>query len=114
MDLLEEKGYLRKIRAEMKADIMDCLVAMEEAGEIDPTVRIKRYTPTDEEDQNAIKAIYQFFRQHNLQFSARCLEKEVNWEIPPAAANPDYSSLADRILAEPPEPQEEEEEKKET
>jgi translation elongation factor EF-Ts len=103
MDRLEEKGYLKKIRAEMKANIMDCLVEMEESGEIPSAVRIKRYTPADEDDQEAIKAIYQFLVQHKLDFTANCLLKEVNWDIPEVVRNEEYSDLADRILAEAPE-----------
>jgi hypothetical protein len=92
---------------------MDCLVQMEEAGQIQSDVRIKRYTPTDPENKEAITAVYQFFIQHNLNFAARCLRKEVNWEIPEVERNPEYSDLADRILAEPPLPEEEEEEQSE-
>jgi hypothetical protein len=44
VERLEEKGYSMSVRAETKAEVMKCLVDMEEAGEILRNLRIKRYS----------------------------------------------------------------------
>ena len=81
VERLEEKGYLMSIRAEMKAEVMKCLVEMEEQGEIPRHLRIKRYTPPDEENKLAIAYIAEFMRHHSLTSSLQCLQAEVNGDI---------------------------------
>jgi hypothetical protein len=66
LERLEEKGFLKHIRAEMKAEVLQCLVDMEEAEEIPSKYRIRRFSPTEPEDQAAIKVIYQFLVHHGL------------------------------------------------
>jgi hypothetical protein len=108
IDRLEERGALKKIRAEMKADVMQCLVDMEEAGEIPSDLRIKRFSPTEEEDKKAIKLIHQYLVHHHFVFSAACLKHEVNWGIPPADVNEGRKSdLAERVAAHPDDEEEE-------
>jgi hypothetical protein len=105
VDRLEEQGFLKHIRAEMKADVMQCLVDMEVAGEIPSELRIKRFSPTEEADENAIKIIHQYLLQHGFTHSLACLKHEVNLEnFPPAEVNEttQTSDLAERIEAKYP------------
>lgn len=99
VERLEEKGYLMTIRAEMKAEVMKCLVEMEEQGEIPPHLRIKRYTPSEEEDFQALAYIAEFMRFHGLENSLTCLKAEVNGEIPTIRAGNKQSELAAAIQA---------------
>ena len=82
VERLEEKGYLMTIRAEMKAEVMKCLVEMEEQGEIPRHLRIKRFTPPDDENKQALAYIAEFLRFHGLECSLTCLQAEVNGDIP--------------------------------
>ncbi|OHT13565.1 hypothetical protein TRFO_03318 [Tritrichomonas foetus] len=99
VERLEEKGYLMSIRAEMKAEVMKCLVEMEEQGEIPPHLRIKRYTPTDDGDYQALAFIAEFLRFHGLENSLTCLKAEVNGDIPPMRNGDRQSELAAAIAA---------------
>lgn len=99
VERLEEKGYLMNIRAEMKAEVMKCLVEMEEQGEIPPHLRIKRYTPNEEEDYQALAYIAEFMRFHGLENSLICLKAEVNADIPTIRAGHKQSELAAAIQA---------------
>jgi hypothetical protein len=89
VERLEKKGYLMSVRAEMKAEVMKCLVEMEEAGEIPTNLRIKRYSPPDAENQQALAYVAEFLRCHGLTHSYECLFHEVNAEIviPPNGSN---------------------------
>jgi hypothetical protein len=78
---LEENGYLTSVRAEMKAEVMKCLVEMEEAGEIPPHLRIKRYTPPDEVNAQALGYVLEFLRFHGMTSTVECLVPAVNAEI---------------------------------
>jgi hypothetical protein len=104
VERLEEKGYLMSVRAEMKAEVMKCLVEMEEAGEIPPHLRIKRYTPPDEPNQQALGYVLEFLRFHGLTNTAECLIREVNAEIEPLGnAEPALSLVAQSIREKAPE-----------
>jgi hypothetical protein len=107
IERLEEKGFLKHIRAEMKADVLQCLVDMEEAEEIPSKYRIKRFSPTQSDDQEAIKIIYQFLVHHGFTFTAACLKHEVNWNLPPQYVNEKRSELAQRIYSQTQLPEEE-------
>jgi hypothetical protein len=50
VERLDEKDYLMSVRAEMKVEVMKCLVEMEQAGEIPTNLSIKRYSPPDPEN----------------------------------------------------------------
>jgi hypothetical protein len=97
IERLEQKGFLKHIRAEMKADVMQCLVDMEEAEEIPSKYRIKRFSPTQSDDQEAIKMIHQFLVHHGFTFTAACLKHEVNWPLPLQNVGERCSELARRI-----------------
>jgi hypothetical protein len=81
VDRLEEKGYLKNVRAEMRAEVMKCLVDMEEQGEIPSDLRIKRYTPESEELKQILRYIHEFLILHSMKHTLVCLEREVNWPI---------------------------------
>ena len=97
VERLEEKGYLMSIRAEMKAEVMKCLVEMEEQGEIPPHLRIKRYTPNDDADYQALAFIAEFLRFHGLENSLTCLKAEVNGDIPVIKSGDKQSEIASQI-----------------
>lgn len=94
VERLEEKGYLMSIRAEMKDEVMKALVEMEEQGEIPPNLRIKRYSPTDHENLQALAYVAEFLRFHGLEHSYNCLKNEVNGEIPNLRGGGEQSELA--------------------
>lgn len=98
VERLEEKGYLMSIRAEMKAEVMKCLVEMEEQGEIPKHLRINRYTPADDENKQALAYIAEFMRFHGLDSSLTCLQAEVNGEIPTLRGGGNRSELAEAIM----------------
>ena len=98
VERLEEKGYLMSIRAEMKAEVMKCLVEMEEQGEIPRHLRIKRFTPPDDENKQALAYIAEFLRFHGLECSLTCLQAEVNGDIPNLRGGGQKSELAQAIL----------------
>jgi hypothetical protein len=92
------------VRAEMKAEVMKCLVDMEEAGEIPPQLRIKRYTPPDEHNMQAIGYILEFLHFHQLTHTAECLKREVNAEVDaPTNPEPELSLIAQAIRQKTPE-----------
>jgi hypothetical protein len=97
VERLEEKGYLMSVRAEMKAEVMKCLVEMEEAGEIPTNLRIKRYTPPDGENQQALAYVAEFLRCHGLTHSYECLIREVNGQIDVPPNGSEMSLLAQAI-----------------
>jgi hypothetical protein len=104
VERLEAKGYLMSVRAEMKAEVMKCLVDMEESGEIPPHLRIKRYTPPDEAHSQALGFILEFLRFHQLANTAACLIREVNAEIdPPVSSGSELSLVAQAIQQKSPE-----------
>jgi hypothetical protein len=78
VERLEQQGYLKNVRAEMRAEVMKCLVEMEEAGDIPPDLRIKRYSPENEEDTEILTLISEFLRFHNLKNTLICFENEIN------------------------------------
>jgi hypothetical protein len=78
VERLEEEGYLKTVRAEMRAEVMKCLVEMEEVGDIPPDLRIKRYTPETKEDKQILIFISEFLRFHGLKSTHICLENEIN------------------------------------
>jgi hypothetical protein len=81
VERLEEKGYLMSVRAEMKAEVMKCLVEMEEAGEIPSHLRIKRYSPPDELNKEVLGYVLEFLKFHQMTNAVECLVREVNGEI---------------------------------
>jgi hypothetical protein len=100
---LEEKGYLMSVRAEMKAEVMKCLVEMEEAGQISSDLRIKRYTPPDEENKQALGHVLEFLRFHGMTNTAECLVREVNANIDlPGNSEGDVSLIAQSIREKAP------------
>jgi hypothetical protein len=78
VERLEEKGYLKTVRAEMRAEVMKCLVEMEELGDIPSDLRIKRYTPETKEDKEILTFISEFLRLHGLKNTHICFENEIN------------------------------------
>ena len=98
IDRLEENGYLMSIRAEMKAEVMKCLVEMEDQDEIPPNLRIKRYTPTSDESMTALAYVEEFMKFHGLENSLTCLKAEVNAEIPTIRSGKSQSKLAEAIM----------------
>jgi hypothetical protein len=97
VDRLEEKGYLKNVRAEMRAEVMKCLVDMEEQGEIPPDLRIKRYTPESEELKHILALIHEFLRIHAMKHTLTCLEREVNGPIDVTPVKPGTSTIAAAI-----------------
>jgi hypothetical protein len=76
---------------------------MEEAGEIPSHLRIKRYTPPDEANNEALGYVLEFLRFHGMAHTAECLLREVNGEIsPPGNADPDLSLVAQAIREKAP------------
>jgi len=94
---LEETGYLKSLRAEMKAEVMNTLVKMEENDELPSHLRIKRYTPPSDEYVNCLAYIAEFMKFHGLKHSLECLKAEVNGEIPVIRGNDSQSELASCI-----------------
>ncbi|EAX90668.1 hypothetical protein TVAG_495050 [Trichomonas vaginalis G3] len=99
VDRLEESGYLMNVRSEMKAEIMKCLVEMENQGELPPHLRIKRFTPTTDEDANALAYIAEFMKFHGLEHSLECLKAETNGEILQIRSGSNMSELATAIAS---------------
>ena len=77
---LEETGFLRKVRAQMKAEVMKTLVDIEEDGQLPSTLKVKRYDP-DDDNSNALAYVGEFFRFHGLEATFDCLCAEVNGPI---------------------------------
>jgi hypothetical protein len=100
VDWLEEKGYLMSIRAEMKAEVMKSLVELEEAGEIPPSIRISRFTPTDDINKQAIAYVLEFLTFHKLNHSIICLTNEVNDTIETLTNEGENSSLIAQKIQE--------------
>ncbi|KAH0786941.1 hypothetical protein GPJ56_008939 [Histomonas meleagridis] len=98
VDRLEENGYLMSMRAEMKAEVMKCIVEMEDQGEIPPHLRIKRYTPTNDETIQALAYVEEFMKFHGLENSLTCLRAELNAEIPTIKSGKNQSKLAEAIM----------------
>jgi hypothetical protein len=104
IDFLESNGYLNSVRAQMKAEVMKSLVELEEAGEIPSDLRINRYTPSDELNQQAISYVLEFLKFHNLNNSVESLIREVNWEpIAVVDHNGDHSLIAQKLEPDAPE-----------
>jgi hypothetical protein len=98
VERLEEKGYLKSIRAEMRSEVLKCLVDMEEEGLIPADLRIKRFSPIEMEDKEALAYVLQFLAHHGLTHTRNCLINEVNADIPPRAVNESQSDIA-RLIA---------------
>lgn len=97
VDRLEETGYLMNVRSEMKAEVMKCLVQMEDQGELPPHLRVKRFAPTTEEDANALAYIAEFMKFHGLDHSLECLKAETKGEIMNLKSGGSQSELAQAI-----------------
>ena len=97
VERLEEKGYLMNVRAEMKDEVMKCLVEMQDRGEIPPHLRINQYTPPDDENAQALAFVAEFLRYHGLEHSLNCLKAEVNGEIMGLRGSGYQSQLATAI-----------------
>ena len=97
VEYLEKQGYLMQIRAEMKDEVMKCLLELEEKNEIPTHLKIKRYTPESDEDVQALSYIADFLRFHNLEHSLNCLKAEVNGDIPTIRSDINQSNLASAI-----------------
>jgi hypothetical protein len=81
VDRLEENGYLKLIRAEMRAEVMECLVDLEEHGGIPSELRIKRFTPETDDVKQILIYIHEYLRANKMTHTIRCLENEVNAPI---------------------------------
>jgi hypothetical protein len=99
VERLEEKGYLKSIRAEMRAEVLKCLVDMEEEGLIPADLRIKRFSPIEPEDTEALAYVLQFLAHHGMIHTKNCLLNEVNAEIPFRQVNDRGSDIARLIAA---------------
>jgi hypothetical protein len=99
VDRLEEKGYLKNVRAEMRAEVMKCLVDMEDQGEIPSELRIKRYTPENDEVKKIQAYIHEFLRSHAMKHTLTCFEHEVNGAPAILPLNPGRTIIA-RAIAE--------------
>ncbi|EAY17347.1 hypothetical protein TVAG_319420 [Trichomonas vaginalis G3] len=77
---LEKTRFLRKIKAEMKANVIETLVSMEENNELPKDLKVKRYTPNDE-TADALSYIGEFCAFHNLTNTLKCLRAETNGDI---------------------------------
>jgi hypothetical protein len=97
VDWLEKIGYLQNVRAEMKAEVMKALVELEEAGEIPPSLRIKRYTPSDDINKQALAYVLEFLNFHGLGKSIACLQNEVNAPIESLDSGDGSSLIAQKI-----------------
>ena len=95
---LEDTGYLMNVRAEMKDEVMKCLVEMQEQNEIPSHLRIKQYTPQDDENAQALAYVAEFLRFHNLEHTLNCLKAEVNGDIMGIRSNGQQSQLATAIM----------------
>jgi hypothetical protein len=109
VERLEEKGYLKSIRAEMRAEVLKCLVDMEEEGLIPADLRIKRFSPIDPEDTEALAYVLQFLAHHGMTHTRNCLLNEVNAEIASRPVNNERSDIA-RLIGARTEPDADEEE----
>jgi hypothetical protein len=94
---LEEKGYLKNVRAEMRAEVMKCLVDMEEQGDIPADLRIKRYTPETEELKQILAYIREFLTAHAMKHTLVCLEREVNGTIEQIPLRKGRTTIAEAI-----------------
>ena len=95
---LEETGYLKKVRAEMKAEVMKCLIEMEKNDELPSHLKIKKFTPPDDDNLDALAYIAEFMKFHGLEHSLTCLQAEVNGKIPEIKGGGSHSELASAIL----------------
>lgn len=77
---LEQTGFLRKIKAEMKANVIDTLVKMEENKELPEDLKVKRFTPNDSQE-DALSYVGEFLKFHNLESTFKCLQAEVNGTV---------------------------------
>ena len=94
---LEETGFIRKIRAQMKAEVMKALVEMEEEEQLPKNLKLKRYEP-DDPNANALAYVAQFLRFHGLTAAFDCLTSEVNGPVMILRGNGDeHSELAHAI-----------------
>jgi hypothetical protein len=99
VERLEEKGYLKSIRAEMRAEVLKCLVDMEEEGLIPADLRIKRFSPVEAEDTEALAYVLQFLAHHGMVHTKNCLLNEVNGDIPFRPVTDKQSDIAHLILS---------------
>jgi hypothetical protein len=97
IDFLENNGYLNSVRAEMKAEVITSLVELEEDGKIPPSLRINRYTPSDDLNKQAIAYVLEFLTFHKLSNSIKCLIREVNGDIETLPLSGQSSLVAQKI-----------------
>jgi hypothetical protein len=97
VERLEQKGYLKTVRAEMKAEAIKCLVELEEAGEIPSHLRIRRYDPIDEDNKQALSYVLEFLRFHGLTNTIECFTREVVGTIEPRVSDSKRSLLAQAV-----------------
>jgi hypothetical protein len=97
VERLEQKGYLKAVRAEMKAEAMKCLVEMEAAGEIPSHLRIRRYEPKDDDNKQALSFVLEFLRFHGLTNTIECFTREISGPIEPRLSDPSFSLLAQAV-----------------
>jgi hypothetical protein len=50
----------------MRAEVLKCLVNIEQQGEIPPDLRIKQYTPESKELNRILALIHEFLRPHRV------------------------------------------------
>jgi hypothetical protein len=99
VERLEEKGYLKNVRSEMRAELLKCLVEMEEQGEIPTDLRVRRYTPETDEEKQLVSLIHEFLRLHVLKNTLSCFENEINGpiEVIPLKKGKTKTTIADAI-----------------
>jgi hypothetical protein len=81
VDRLEERGYLKLVRAEMRAEVMECLVDLEEKGAIPSELRIKRYTPESDDVKRNLSYVLEYLRANKMTHTVRCFKHEINGKI---------------------------------
>jgi hypothetical protein len=97
VDWLEKIGYLQHVQADMKSEVMKALVELEELGEIPPSLRIKRYTPSDDLNKQSLAHVLEFLNYHGLKKTIVCLQNEVNCRIESLDSGHDSSLIAQKI-----------------
>jgi hypothetical protein len=105
VERLEDKGYLKNVRAELRAEVMKCLSDMERNHEMPDDIRIKRYSPPTEEAKQVLAYISEFLRFHGLKNTHTCFEREVEVDgridlIPLKKGRTTLSERVSQVLAE--------------
>jgi hypothetical protein len=99
VERLEEKGYLKNVRSELRVEVLKCLIEMEEQGEIPADLRVRRYTPEGDDQKQILVLIHEFLRFHSLKNTLACFEREINTAIdsPPLKRGKTTTTIADVV-----------------